>query len=207
MAFWTDENFAKLKELMLDNTLSADAIARRLGPGFTRCAVIGKINRNKMVWSRSSDVSRERSRQAARIVAKRLEAARIKAEASAKSRDAGKAKTMDRLTVPRVPIPNSDGWQPTPEVVPVKLFSLADWPDDKCKAPYGGWGKPAMFGCPCERVPGLPYCADHTRKFFQPPDPKRVSRSMNAPKRKTGMPADGTRAVDELLGDRETEDA
>jgi len=48
MALWTDEHVALLRQYWIDDGFTASECARRLGPEFSRNAVIGKVHRLKL---------------------------------------------------------------------------------------------------------------------------------------------------------------
>lgn len=169
---WTPEEVEKLKKLIAERLTSGQIEARM--PGKSRCAIVGKAHRlGIQIRGGAKKAIREPRWQTAK---------RAK-----KARDAAVAKTPARLATPRAPGPAFGNGPPTAPAqpyiaisgpVPAKLYPLADWPPENnlraCKWPFGGNGPrdPILFGCACVRVPGSPYCEEHTRGARQLPKPK-----------------------------------
>lgn len=183
--YWTDERIKALENL-LPLGLSAEAMARRLG-GTTRNAVVGKIHR--MGWRHRWGTSQQTqlrvivNGQVRKPKAKRINSAFV----GLKKKQPAKVEV--KPTKPKSAVVFlADGWVPPDEdVLPDKLVPLADWPGEACKWPYGGRGSPILFGCTCERVAGLPYCRDHARRSYQPPEVRRPSQ--------VRMPAEATESA------------
>lgn len=146
---WTDERTELVKKLWSEG-LSAKKIANKLG-NVTRNAVIGKVHRLGLQRRKSSPHfyaagGRER--------AKRIKAARQLAPPAA----AKKASPLpvwlfktDKLPNPRQPLPGA----------PLVTFNALE--SHHCRWMHGD------RYCGCTAVPGLPYCADHARVAYQPP--------------------------------------
>lgn len=130
---WTDERVTLLKKLWGEGRTAAE-IARSLGGGFTRNAVIGKAHRLKLS-SRISPVS--------------------------------SAPKVKPANTQRVHAPKVKTAPPLPVKIDVKRIKFIDLKERMCRWPLGDPQEPDFAFCGCAAVPGLPYCADHTRMAYQ----------------------------------------
>ena len=163
---WNAEREELLKQLWSDG-LSCSQIAQRLGD-VSRSAVIGKVRR--LGLSGRSVVQRKPVSRPARISKERT------------------AFVAGRAPFPRHPrfavVASSDPQLPLPLVLPAERKQLADLDDHDCRFPIGD-PKEADFGfCARPKVTGTPYCTEHCRVAFQPPQPVRripIIRPIEAP--------------------------
>lgn len=135
---WTDERVALLKKLWGEGRTAAE-IARTLGSGFSRNAVIGKAHRLKLS-SRLSPISSP--------------APKVKRPANTQ-----KVTPVRPRAVRAAP--------PPPVHINVKGIKLVDLKERMCRWPLGDPKDPDFKFCGCTAVPGLPYCADHARMAYQ----------------------------------------
>lgn len=150
---WTDERVSALRRYWASG-ISAGKISERFGGLFSRSAVIGKVHRLKLARrSTTPKAVGRRSRQVRLAAQKRASVLALQ----------------------------GDGWTPQPDQAPERLVSIADWPSDACQWPYGGFDQPVMFGCTCDRVPGLPYCSNHIKRAYRPPEPERKHKATDTP--------------------------
>lgn len=181
---WTDERTEKLKTLWNEG-LSASQIAGRIG-GVTRNGVIGKVHRLGLS-GRTTTSRLKRNRQRPRKPSPQR-ATFLHGQAVRRARIA--ELKQEAYHPPREPLP-----PPNPGDIATKTF--AEIEADDCRFipadPRSG-GK--MF-CGHPVVPGTSWCAHHLQRVSAAP----VTRAPFVPVRK--VPADVTKAVDELLGDRE----
>jgi GcrA cell cycle regulator len=133
---WTDERVLMLKKMWTEGRTAAE-IAKSLGGGFTRNAVIGKAHRLKLS-SRLSPITP--------VVRKTSEA----------------ANTQVRPPVQRArpaPVPA--------RTIVTKGIKLIDLKERMCRWPLGDPKDPEFNFCGCNTMNGLPYCADHAMMAYQ----------------------------------------
>ncbi len=140
---WTDERVALLKKLWGEGRTAAE-IARVLGSGFSRNAVIGKAHRLKLS-SRVSPISTTMT---------------PKVKPANTQKIAGSAARPEKLRAVRTP-------PPAPVKIDVKGIKLIDLKERMCRWPLGDPKDPGFNFCGCQTVPGIPYCADHARMAYQ----------------------------------------
>lgn len=148
---WNESALTTLR-VMLSNGKTGSQIAKALGNGVTRNAVIGKIHRLK--WAAPKPIAKQRRGQ------------NIKA-AMAHRRSINTTATMPRK--PKVLQPVIDD---QPPANPISILALTD---GACRWPYIVAGR-VMFGCACSRVPGLPYCEHHAAVAYYRPDTDKPAR-------------------------------
>lgn len=149
---WTDDRVALLKKLWGEGRTAAE-IAKILGAGFTRNAVIGKAHRLKLssrvspvpaiVRPKVVEVANQSRRTAPVVVANTVAAA------------------------PRVkPLTRSMASAPIPPVV-TKGIKMIDLKERMCRWPLGDPKDADFKFCGCNNVAGLPYCEAHARMAYQ----------------------------------------
>jgi GcrA cell cycle regulator len=165
---WTDERVDLLKKLWSEG-LSASQIAGRLG-GVTRNAVIGKVHRlglsGRATTSRMT-THRPRPRSAG-------------AKRPGKQRSTGIDTSPLRALYP----PEAEPYVPAVEELLVPLHerrTIQTLTASNCRWPIGDPQLPDFHFCNGTKVPGLPYCEFHARRAFQPPQPRRREREVQAP--------------------------
>lgn len=155
---WNEERVAVLKSLWQEG-LSASQIAKQLGGGVTRNAVIGKVHRLGL---------------AGRATPSRPPKRTIRVQARPRP-------STPSLPVPRAPRPTSPpqlSLAPAlPQLEPLRnedgrTTTVLELTDRVCKWPIGD-PSDANFGfCGRPRCAGS-YCADHSRQAVQQPQPKK----------------------------------
>ncbi len=162
---WTDERVELLKKYWGEG-LSASQIAGRLG-GVTRNAVIGKVHRLGL---------------SGRATPTRLKTTR------ARRQPAGSRRVTKQRHPKTGNSPLHNLYQDAePYSAPVEEFeipeperkSLQDLTENSCRWPIGDPQLPDFHFCNRGKVPGLPYCEDHARRAFQPPQARRRGRIGN----------------------------
>lgn len=141
---WTDERVALLKKLWVEGKSAAE-IAKALGGGLTRNAVIGKAHRLKLS-NRVSPIQQNNKKPAPVkpvVEEKRVVAATIAA--------------------PAKPVKKPDSG--------VQMVQLKE---RMCRWPHGDPKEPGFFFCGDECVPGLPYCEGHAKVAYQAPSRSRI---------------------------------
>lgn len=136
---WTDERVALLKKLWGEGKTAAE-IAKALGAGLTRNAVIGKAHRLKLS-SRLSPVP----------------APVRKASAAEPANQSHRTPVTRTRAMPAVPAAK----------IVTKGIKLIDLKERMCRWPLGDPKEPDFNFCGCNTVPGLPYCEDHARMAYQ----------------------------------------
>ncbi len=166
---WNDERVELLKKLWAEG-LSASQIAGRIG-GVTRNAVIGKVHR--LGLSGRAPTSR-----------------------STTNRPRQRISTARRVARPRFVVPagnqalralyqpDAEPLVPSYEEIDVPLAerkSILELTESDCHWPIGDPQLAEFHFCNRKKVPGLPYCEDHARRAFQPPQPRRRDRTTREP--------------------------
>jgi len=159
---WTDERVELLKKLWADG-LSASQIAAELG-GITRNAVIGKVHRLGLSGRAKSTSSASTRPRKARSPAHML---RIGRAAIRGNTALAHAYEIEAEAEPEL-IDN---------IIPIgQRRSLLDLNEQTCRWPVGDPGSSEFFFCGGNTVPGLPYCAYHSRVAYQPAAARRDRR-------------------------------
>jgi GcrA cell cycle regulator len=157
---WNDERVEQLKSLWGQGS-SASQIAKILG-GVTRNAVIGKAHRLGLSGSAKPAQPRPERRE------------RDHHETSARAGREPTERAAPRLVIPASPPP------PPPEELEVppehERVSLMKLSEKMCKWPIGNPGEPNFRFCGHSAHPGLPYCATHGARAYQPVSKKDRER-------------------------------
>lgn len=135
--------------MLHEKGMSCSMIARELGGGITRNAVIGKIHRMGLSY---------------RPTTARFSKPRVKAARRAKKAGIVRARSWLKIVAGPFTEPTP---LPLPFVTDVARVGLLDLEPHHCR-----WvvGEPAeMRFCGCQKVPGLPYCSGHAARAFRAP--------------------------------------
>ena len=150
---WTDERVEQLKALWGQGS-SASQIAKILG-GVTRNAVIGKAHRLGLSGSAKPAQPRPERRER-----EATETPRHRSPSTSEPR------STPRLVVPPTPpAPLMEELVVPPENERVSLLKLNE---KMCKWPIGNPGDATFRFCGRSSHPGLPYCAEHGARAYQP---------------------------------------
>src|SRR4051794_31958914 len=156
---WTDDRVEQLKKLW-EAGLSASQIAAELG-NVTRNAVIGKVHRlglSGRAKSPSSAAPRQRKARPAQHMMR-------------VSRPASRGNTALAHAFELEMEPDPIAYD---NVVPIsQRLSLLDLSEATCHWPIGDPSTPEFFFCGGKALPGLPYCAQHSRVAYQPAGDRR----------------------------------
>jgi GcrA cell cycle regulator len=171
---WTDEHVERLKKLWIEG-LSASQIAAEFG-GITRNAVIGKVHRlglSGRAKAPSSSVPRPRKARAA-FVRQVRQVGQVRHVTRGNTALAPRSAPLFALE----PEP-----EPEPElidnVIPIgQRCSILQLTEATCHWPVGDPGAPEFFFCGGKTVNGLPYCAYHSRRAYQPVHERRRDRRL-----------------------------
>lgn len=156
---WTDERVAILKKMWGDGKTAAE-IAKELGEGVTRNAVIGKAHRLKLSGRASPIQATKKTVKVAK------EQSNTKPRAKVKKADVvDKPKAAPVKRAPSVPSPSKQ------EVEAIKnkgkRLPLSQLTERMCRWPIGD-PNDADFGfCGCKTEVGLSYCTEHTQIAYQ----------------------------------------
>ena len=153
---WTDERVEQLKQMWLDG-LSASQIAGRLG-GVTRNAVIGKVHR--LGLSGRGAPTRVTRRRPSTPRAPRAQSTTPRREQAAKQAAA--------------PAPEPEELEVISD--PDAQANLLELNEQTCKWPNGDPGDENFHFCGQRSAPGMPYCAAHAKKAYQPLPSRRERR-------------------------------
>ncbi|WP_031335638.1 GcrA family cell cycle regulator [Rhodopseudomonas sp. B29] len=158
---WTDERVEQLKKLW-EGGLSASQIAAELG-NVTRNAVIGKVHRLGLSGRAKSPTSAAPRPRKARPAQHMMRVTRPVAR--------GNTALAQVFEVEAVPDPVAYD-----NVVPMnQRLSLLELNEATCHWPIGDPSNPEFFFCGGKSLPGLPYCAHHSRIAYQPVGDRRRS--------------------------------
>lgn len=174
---WTDERIATLKKMWKEGKSAAD-IAKTLGKGVTRNAVIGKAHRMGLS-GRPSPIKKPAA--ASTAPKKEKEAVRKKIIAKVVIPPAPKKKSVTTTIAPlkpaaetRAPISARGAKEP---VLPRPLVqeappadggvALIDLSERMCKWPYGDPQDDDFTFCGRGIRPGTPYCPEHAAQAYQ----------------------------------------
>lgn len=154
--FWTDERTEILRGLW-KRGLSCSEIARALGAGCTRNAVIGKVHRMKLP-GRKPGAPRSPRPPRTRIPKATRKAMKVKPERKVTI-------APPKLLAPVKPVAfTAEAWQPLPGSRPVTLEHATGcrW----CVSdPFGPPGIPSLF-CNEPVVEGMSWCREHKARAF-----------------------------------------
>ena len=163
---WTEQQIQTLKK-MWGNGHSASDIAKYLGGGVTRNAVIGKAHRLKL--SASAAAARTTLEPPSKVNGVVVTSIKKISKKGASPR--AMLRTMQPVqtiadTAPRPlvrePLPRSIDMIKRSEGIPVTKAG-----ERHCRWPIGDPRSPDFRFCGCETVEGLPYCTDHARIAYQ----------------------------------------
>jgi hypothetical protein len=150
MVTWTEKRVERLK-LLHKEGFPATAIAKKLGPEFTKGMVAGKIHRVGLA-----------AKPAKKPAHPKLDTAPLSRPTPAKPKFAGSASASVRIIVPPA-APR----RPTPAatVGPVTGIRLYDLREGHCRWPVGN-DRPAKFFCGAASVPSKSWCEHHCRMAY-----------------------------------------
>lgn len=153
MPVWTDEQVAKLTELVSSRqNLTADMIATQIG-GVSRNAVIGKIHRLGLAWDRKNQFESKEGAAKNRVI-----------NAALRRAPSFKPKIKRIPTFPAYAVADPI----IEDIAPDKRIKFADLTPTSCRWPVGTPGDSEFGFCPHEHVEGLPYCAGHAKVAYRP---------------------------------------
>jgi len=205
---WTDQRVATLTKMWTGGSSAAE-IAKTLGEGTTRNAVIGKAHRMGL----SGRPSPIKKKAGAKTATKKTKATvKVKNTAKSKIKKSVKVtKTKTKLAKKAAPIQIETEVAPAPrrnlkgKVAPTMIaidtppedggVALIDLASSMCKWPFGDPQEDDFTFCGLEIHPGTPYCPEHAIMAYQ-----KSSKSRAAAKAKEAA------AAEEEAEDEEDED-
>lgn len=149
---WTDERVSLLRKLWGEGRTAAE-IAKELGGGVTRNAVIGKAHRLKLS-NRVSPIQQNQKKP------------------MSKQPELKTDKVTTLLRPVAAPAPMSREKR--------ELLDLLDLKPRMCRWPEGDPREESFGFCGCECVSGLPYCATHAKQAYQAATRNRIIQAENA---------------------------
>jgi GcrA cell cycle regulator len=162
---WTEQQIQTLKK-MWGHGYSASDIAKNLGGGMTRNAVIGKAHRLKLsvgpgVAAPPRTMAEAPSKVGGSVLSTITKVARKRAMLRPLPSVPG--------TDPALPRPAIREATPRPVEVPKRSEGIAVLKagERHCRWPIGDPRSPDFRFCGCAAVEGLPYCAEHARVAYQ----------------------------------------
>ena len=181
---WTEERVELLRKLWAEG-LSASEIARELGEGISRNAVIGKVHRLGLPGrapSRSGN-SRRAPQQGTTVAPQRRQtSARSQTAAPAGSGAGGGAGAGANVATARkleeAPAPTPATRSAEDVVTPFERGRIRDIMEltrTSCRWPIGDPGDEDFAYCGARAMDGLPYCEHHARIAYQNLDKKRAA--------------------------------
>lgn len=171
---WNEERVELLKKLWSEG-LSASQIASRLG-GVTRNAVIGKVHR--LGLSGRATTSRMKSHRPRARLAQAQAQKSTQPKRALKSRFAASGNPAVRSLYQLEAEPFVSAVEEL-DIPLAERRSIASLTDCSCRWPIGDPQQADFHFCNRDKVPGLLYCDFHSRRAFQPPQPRR--RDMRDP--------------------------
>jgi len=161
---WTQLQIRKLRQRW-STGVSAEKIARELGAGISRDAVLAKIRRLGLPGRRKHD-RRPSARTAIRVIS--FDA--IPDQLRVRTREPRRYPIWVVEAKPYVDDPGADA-----NIPPAQRRSLLELSDEVCRWPVGDPACPGFFFCGAPVHIGKPYCADHCARAYcreQPSKPK-----------------------------------
>jgi GcrA cell cycle regulator len=164
---WTDERIALLKKMWKEGKSAAD-IAKTLGKGVTRNAVIGKAHRMGLSGRPSPIKKPAPAKKEAAAAPKTAAAKPAKKPAAPPARPVQLAPAREADEFKKVE-PNKAGAEKIiTDLGPLDGgVALIDLTERMCKWPFGDPREDGFTFCGRPRRPGAPYCQDHAAMAYQ----------------------------------------
>jgi GcrA cell cycle regulator len=178
---WTEERVELLRKLWAEG-LSASEIARELGDGISRNAVIGKVHRMGLPGRAPARSPNSRRAPAASSQPRRQNTSAPRStggngtSAAARGATGSAAATARKLETPPAPQPVSREAEDV--VTPFERGRIRDIMEltrTSCRWPIGDPGDEDFAYCGARAMEGLPYCEHHARIAYQNLDKKRAA--------------------------------
>jgi GcrA cell cycle regulator len=170
---WTDERIELVRTLWSQGA-SAQRIARELGAGISRGAVLGKIHRLGIVEMSPNSGARRSENKNARIAARREHD--VAGESASSER--GLPNNQRRLPAwVRDAEPYRDNPLADAEIPASQRCALLELSGCTCRWPIGDPSRSDFFFCGAEAFPGKPYCVAHCARAYRQEEETRPERA------------------------------
>lgn len=163
MTLWTQQRVDQLSALWADG-LTGSEIARALGVGFSRSAVIGKAHRLRLAARRErgwDEVARSRNWMQRKVHHRQRQERRAKGK-------------QPKPRQPKPPVFKPDAadiavgaWNALPGTEPIGIMDLTS---STCRWPIGDPKQPGFGFCGAAPVAGSSYCATHRHRSLRRTD-------------------------------------
>ncbi len=160
---WTEQQIEALKK-MWGHGYSASDIAKALGEGMTRNAVIGKAHRLKLSAGPGTTVTRQE--KTVSVGGSVIPTMTKVAKKRAMLRPLPPVQQPDILVKTSLP-PREPTIRPIETLKKAEGIAVTKAGEHHCRWPIGDPRSPDFRFCGCKTVEGLPYCADHARIAYQ----------------------------------------
>ena len=159
---WTDERVALLKKMWGDGKTAAE-IAKELGEGVTRNAVIGKAHRLKLSGRASPIQSAKKTVKAA------SEQTNVKTKSSVKATAPAPKKPNPATSKPKAVSPAAQQSKKELEAIKNKgkRLPLSELTERMCRWPMGDPEDEDFGYCGCKSEVGMSYCEEHMQLAYQ----------------------------------------
>lgn len=158
---WTEQQIQSLKK-MWGNGFSASDIAKNLGGGLTRNAVIGKAHRLKLS-SQPSLIARQSDPSVQKIGGRTLPTMTKISKKRAMLRPLPPVQRPEAIARPL----NRESLRPIDNIKRTEGIAVTKAGERHCRWPIGDPRSPDFRFCGCTSHEGLPYCVDHARVAYQ----------------------------------------
>jgi GcrA cell cycle regulator len=160
---WTDERIELVRTLWSQG-VSAQRIARELGAGISRGAVLGKIHRLGIVEMSPNSGARRSERNDAQLVVEREHdlANELPASQCEFPNSQRELPAWVRDAAPYIDDPLVDA-----DIPASQRRALLELSDRACRWPVGDPCCPDFFFCGAEAFPGKPYCVAHCARGYR----------------------------------------
>lgn len=183
---WSEEEIALLK-ILRSHGNTASQIARALGKGITRNAVMGRIHRMKKTERKSAKIEEPAKKGGANKRQKISPQGEVKTKSKVPKvrRTKGRSnaepdvKTREATTIVEVQRKKT---RAVSDAETSKGNSLFDSLTGKngCKWPIGHPNEQEFHFCGQQRHRGLPYCEEHVKEAYQPIERRRSATTRNS---------------------------
>tara|TARA_B100001971_G_C18169183_1_gene526045 strand:- start:339 stop:1007 length:669 start_codon:yes stop_codon:yes gene_type:complete len=165
---WTQDRVAILEKMWTDGKSAAE-IAKALGEGVTRNAVIGKAHRMGLS-GRPSPI--KKSKTSAKAAAPKAAVKTPKSQIKAKKEKPSEKEALPKniKPIPAAPVKKKK------EMPTGQGLSILDLTDRICKWPFGDPQDADFHFCGDAVHPGKPYCAEHCAEAYQTLQRKKKGR-------------------------------
>lgn len=167
---WTDDRIAVLEKMWGDGQSAAE-IAKTLGEGVTRNAVIGKAHRMGLSGRPSPIKKATAAKKATKKAAPKVAKEKTTTKAAAKAKEAEAAELKEKMAsakkLVKAPAPIKPAPRKIANIKDGEYTNILDLTDRVCKWPIGDPRNSDFHFCVEPSPPGTPYCNEHTAMAYQ----------------------------------------